>query len=160
MQMPSGEKFKQQNKERNDKYTQYVELVSPKQSTWKSLSSAFWIGGLICVLGQVFFDLARLMFKVSEDKASTIALIILIFLTALLTGIGIFDKIAYYGGGGSFLPITGFANAISSAAVEFKAEGLIFGLSSKFYTIAGPVIVNGILSSFIVGIIYFIIGLF
>ena len=160
MQMPSGEKFKQQNKERNDKYTQYVELVSPKQSTWKSLFSAFWIGGLICVLGQVFFDLARLMFKVSEDKASTIALIILIFLTALLTGIGIFDKIAYYGGGGSFLPITGFANAISSAAVEFKAEGLIFGLSSKFYTIAGPVIVNGILSSFIVGIIYFIIGLF
>jgi len=160
MQMPSGEKFKQQNKERNDKYTQYVELVSPKQSTWKSLFSAFWIGGLICVLGQVFFDLARLMFKVSEDKASTIALIILIFLTALLTGIGIFDKIAYYGGGGSFLPITGFANAISSAAVEFKAEGLIFGLSSKFYTIAGPVIVNGILSSFIVGIIYFFIGLF
>lgn len=160
MEMPSGDTFKQQHKERNDKYTQYVELVSPKQITWKSLFNAFWIGGLICLLGQILYDLAKLMFKVSEDKASTIALIILIFLTALFTGIGIFDKIAYYGGGGSFLPITGFANAISSAAIEFKAEGLIFGLSSKFYTVAGPVIVNGILSSFIVGLIYYIIGLF
>ncbi|HEY8389423.1 MAG TPA: stage V sporulation protein AC [Clostridia bacterium] len=160
MEIPSGEKFKEKHKERNKKYTDYVELVSPKQTTWKSLFNAYWIGGLICLLGQVLFDLARLIFKVSEDKASTIALIVLIFLTALLTGIGIFDKIAYYAGGGTFLPITGFANAISSAAIEFKAEGLIFGLSSKFYTVAGPVIVNGILSSFIVGLIYYIIGLF
>ncbi len=160
MQMPSEEKFKGQHKQRNDKYSQYVELVSPKQTSWKSLFNAFWIGGLICVLGQVLFDLSKLIFKVSEDKASSIALVVLMFLTALLTGIGIFDKIAYYGGGGSFLPITGFANAISSAAIEFKAEGLIFGLSSKFYTIAGPVIVNGIVSSFVVGLIYYIIGLF
>jgi stage V sporulation protein AC len=158
--MPSEEKFKGQHKQRNDKYSQYVELVSPKQTSWKSLFNAFWIGGLICVLGQVLFDLSKLIFKVSEDKASSIALVVLMFLTALLTGIGIFDKIAYYGGGGSFLPITGFANAISSAAIEFKAEGLIFGLSSKFYTIAGPVIVNGIVSSFVVGLIYYIIGLF
>lgn len=160
MDMPTGEKFKQQYKERNKKYTDYVELVSPKQTTWKSLLNAFWIGGVICLFGQILFDLSKIILSVPDDIAQTIALIVLIFLTALLTGIGVFDKIAYYGGGGSFLPITGFANAISSAAIEFKSEGIIFGLSSKFYTIAGPVIVNGILASFIVGLIYYIIGLF
>lgn len=160
MEIPSVEQFKQKYKDRNQRYINYVEMVSPKQTTWKSLLNAFLIGGTICLLGQILFDLAKLIFSVPDDKAQTIALLVLIFLTALLTGIGVFDKIAYYGGGGSFLPITGFANAISSAAIEFKAEGLIFGLSSKFYTVAGPVIVNGILASFIVGLIYYIAGLF
>lgn len=160
MEIPSADQFKQKNKDRNQRYIDYVELVSPKQTAWKSLPNAFLIGGTICLIGQVFFDLAKMIFKVPDDTAQTIALVALIFMTALLTGIGVFDKIAYYGGGGSFLPITGFANAISSAAIEFKSEGLIFGLSSKFYTVAGPVIVNGIISSFIVGLIYYIIGLF
>lgn len=160
MEIPSGDQFKQKYKDRNQKYINYVELVSPKQSTWKSLFNAFWIGGTICLLGQILFDLSKIIFSVSDDIAQTIALVVLIFLTVLLTGIGVFDRIAYYGGGGSFLPITGFANAIASSAIEFKAEGFIFGLSSKFFSVAGPVLVNGILASFIVGLIYYIIGLF
>jgi stage V sporulation protein AC len=158
--IPSGDQFKQKNKDRNQRYIDYVELISPQQNAWKSLFNAFWIGGTICLIGQILFDLSKVIFSAPDDIAQTIALIVLIFLTALLTGLGLFDKIAYYGGGGSFLPITGFANAISSAAVEYKTEGFIFGLSSKFYTVAGPVIVNGILASFIVGLIYYIIGLF
>lgn len=160
MEIPSREQFNQRYKDRNQRYIDYVELVSPKQTSWKSLLNAFLIGGTICLLGQILFDLSKVIFSAPDDIAQSIALIILIFLTALLTGIGVFDKIAYYGGGGSFLPITGFANAISSAAIEYKSEGFIFGLSSKFYTVAGPVIVNGIIASFLVGLIYFIIGLF
>lgn len=160
MQITNGDEFKELHKDRNQNYSDYVELISPKQTTFKSLFNAFWIGGLICCIGQGVNDFTHGVFHVNQETSATVALVTLIFLTALLTGIGVFDKIAYYAGGGTFLPITGFANAISSAAIEFKAEGMIFGLSTKLYSIAGPVIVNGIVSSFAVGVIYYIIGLF
>lgn len=152
--------FKEVYKDRNERYVEYVEKVSPKQITWLSLFNAFWIGGLICCLGQFFYDMALLIFEgIDKTTASNISLVILIFLTALFTGIGWFDKLAYYGGGGSFLPITGFANSICSAAIEFKTEGYIFGTTSKFFTVAGPVIVNGVFGAFIVGLIYYFLGL-
>ena len=118
---------------------------------------AFLVGGLICALGQGFFDLYSYWFPyLSEPQVTSAMLITLIFLTALLTGIGVFDKIGAFGGAGTVIPITGFANSIASPAIEFKKEGIIFGVCVKMFSVAGPVIVNGIVASVISGLIYWI----
>lgn len=154
--------YKKLHEQRNKRYNEILERLSPNQNTFKSLLAAFWVGGVICCLGQLFGDLAYSVFfkGITKDTAANIAVLCLIFLTVVLTGFGIYDKIGYYAGGGSFLPITGFANSISSAAIEFKSEGFIFGLSTKLFTVAGPVLVNGITASALVGLVYYIIGLF
>lgn len=149
------------NKKRNEEYIKFVERYSPLQNTARSLLKAFVIGGVICCFGQFFSHMTMLIFpEISKDLAGVIGSVVLIFVTVVLTGFGVFDRIAYHGGGGTFLPITGFANSIASAAIEFKSEGIIFGLSAKFFSIAGPVIIGGIMSSFAVGFVYWIIGLF
>ncbi len=118
-------------------------------------------GGGICCLGQGIGDLLKLAFPtMAETSISSYVLIILIFLAALLTGIGVFDRIGAIAGAGTIIPITGFSNSIASPAMEFKNEGLIFGLCAKMFVIAGPVIVSGVVSSVIVGTIYLIVGLF
>ena len=109
------------------------------------------------MLGQGLTDIGRLVLKIPSSAASTFASIVLVFLTALLTGIGIFDKIGQYAGAGSFVPISGFANAMVSPALEFRREGLVLGLAAKLFTIAGPVLVYGIGASVIVGLLYAII---
>lgn len=145
-------------KKRNEAYNKYVKAKIPKTRPWPSLFNSFWVGGLICVLGQGINDLILLWFPtMAEQTAWTYTLVVLIFLASLLTGLGLYDRIGKFAGGGSIVPITGFSNSITSPAVEFKNEGIIYGLCVKMFTIAGPVIVSGIVASIIVGLIYLFI---
>ena len=115
---------------------------------------AFWVGGLICTLGQVFLEIGRGPMHMTNMAASTFSSTCIVFLTALLTGIGVFDRIGQYAGAGAFVPISGFANAMVSPAMEFRREGLVLGLGAKLFTIAGPVLVYGVSASVVVGILY------
>lgn len=135
-------------------YSQLTDQFSPPSNLWMGLLNAFWVGGVICLLGQGIMDLGTHAFGLTSRDAGSLSSIVLVFLTALLTGIGVFDKIGQYAGAGSFVPITGFANAMVSPALEFRREGLVLGLGAKLFTIAGPVLVYGVGSSVIVGIIY------
>ncbi len=144
--------------ELDKKYNQYVQSKIPKTKNFPTLINSFWVGGLICCIGQGLQDgLMALFPTMSLEVAGTWMLIILIFIASLLTGIGVFDRIGVFAGAGTIVPITGFSNSITSPAVEFKKEGIIFGLCVKMFTVAGPVIVNGIAVSFIIGLIYLII---
>ena len=116
---------------------------------------AFAVGGLICVLGQAITDISK-MNGADKETAGAITSSVLIFLSGLFTGLGLYEKLAKHAGAGTLVPITGFANAMVSPAIEFKNEGLIFGVGAKLFVIAGPVIVYGISSSIICGIIYYI----
>lgn len=145
-------------KERNQKYIEYIEAKSPKTKNFPSLINSFWVGGLICCLGQGIYDFLAYLFPAMTDtELGAWMLIVLIFITCLLTGIGIFDKIGNFAGAGTIVPITGFANSIASPALEYKKEGIIFGVCSKMFIVAGPVIVCGTVASVIVGIIYLFI---
>lgn len=146
------------DKERNKIYNKYVEAKIPKTKPFPSLLNSFLVGGIICVLGQGINDLILYIFpNMAEQSAWTYTLIILIFIASFLTGIGVYDKIGKFAGGGSIVPITGFSNSITSPAVEFKNEGIIFGMCVKMFSIAGPVIVCGVVASMAVGIIYLFI---
>lgn len=147
-----------ESKKRNQAYNQYVQARIPKTKPWPSLFNSFWVGGLICILGQGINDLLLLWVpNMAQQTAWGYTLIILIFIASFLTGIGVYDKIGKFAGGGSIVPITGFSNSISSAALEFKNEGIIYGLCVKMFTIAGPVIVCGVVASILVGIVYLFI---
>ena len=137
-----------------DHNAQLVEKHSPKSLMAQGLFRAFWVGGLICVLGQVFLEIGRGPMHMTNMAASTFSSTCIVFLTALLTGIGVFDRIGQYAGAGAFVPISGFANAMVSPAMEFRREGLVLGLGAKLFTIAGPVLVYGVSASVVVGILY------
>lgn len=141
------------------KFQVLTEKNKPKPKIFKNCILAFVVGGAICTIGE-FIQETLLKYGVPEDDVKIWLPVIMVFLGALLTGIGIYDKIATFGGGGTVVPITGFANAIVAPAIEFKKEGFVFGVASKMFTIAGPVLVYGIGSSVIIGLIYYIIGLF
>ncbi|MCR5553374.1 MAG: SpoVA/SpoVAEb family sporulation membrane protein [bacterium] len=146
------------NEKRNQNYLKYVEQKSPKASWFKSLFHAFLIGGAICCFGQMCGDIIKSYFPLMDILLiGTWINVIVITLTILLTAFGVFDKIARFGGAGTIIPISGFANSISSCAIEFKKEGLVFGLGAKMFYIAGPVIANGVAYSLIVGIVYYIL---
>lgn len=130
--------------------------VRPKSKLLKNCINAFWTGGLICIIGQLIMNYFTSL-GLPKDDVSSLVSISMVFLGAFLTGIGVYDKIAGFAGAGSLVPITGFANSIVSPAMEFKREGFIFGVAAKMFTIAGPVLVYGIGSSVVVGIIYYII---
>ncbi len=143
------------NLDRNKKYNAYVDSKKPLTKNFPTLIYAYIVGGLICMLGQGINDLLLNWFPtMSVEAASGWASIVLIFLASLLTGLGLYDRIGVFAGAGSIVPITGFSNSITSPAMEFKKEGIIFGLCVKMFTVAGPVIVNGVTISVIVGIIY------
>lgn len=146
------EKRTQKNLSKN--YDKMVSQFTPPSSIFKNCIKAFIIGGLICVIGQFVMN-----FFISQgfDKqmVANSTSIVMIFLGAFLTGIGVYDKIGDHAGAGSVVPITGFANSIVSPAIEFKREGFVLGVGAKMFTIAGPVLVYGISSSIIVGIIYY-----
>ena len=145
-------------KKRNEAYTRYVQAKIPKTKAWPSLFNSFWVGGVICCISQGINDLILLWFpNMAEQTAWAYTLIALIFIASFLTAIGVYDKIGKFAGGGSIVPITGFSNSITSPALEFKHEGIIYGICVKMFTIAGPVIVSGVVASFIVGIIYLFI---
>ena len=135
------------------KFEVLSEQEKPKPKIIKDCICAFVIGGIICDVGQLIMYILE-GYDFSKDEVSSITSIIMVFLGALLTGIGVYDKIAEFGGAGTVVPITGFANAIVSPAIEFKKEGFVFGVASKMFTIAGPVLVYGIGTSVIIGVIY------
>lgn len=135
-------------------YSWLTDQLSPPSKLGSGLFRAFWVGGLICALGQAITNIGLTWLKMNARDASTLASVTLVFLTALLTGIGVFDKIGKYAGAGSFVPITGFANAMVAPALEFRREGLVMGVGGKLFTIAGPVLVYGVGASVLYGIIY------
>jgi len=139
----------------NKIYQDYVDKKSPNSPLLKNCFNAFWIGGLICSIGQVIFSYCTFR-GLSETSAGTVVSIILIGLSAFLTGLNIFNKIGKIAGAGSLVPITGFANSIVAPAMEYKSEGFIMGVGAKMFTIAGPVLVYGISTSIIVGLVYLI----
>lgn len=140
----------------NEQYKEYVKTKSPNSSTVKDCVLAFIVGGIICLIGQ-FIGIYLGNIGFNKETSATLTSIILIFIGALLTGLNVYDDIAKYGGAGTIVPITGFANSIVSSAMEFKTEGFIMGLGAKMFTIAGPVIVFGVISSVICGVIYYLI---
>ena len=136
-------------------YGKLVKDMSPKSPMGKDCLNAFWIGGLICAIGQVILN-GYTTLGLPKDDAGTATSMTLVALSALLTGFSLYDNIAKHAGAGTLVPITGFANAISSAAIEFKTEGWCLGVGSKIFTIAGPVIVYGIAASVVYGFIYWL----
>ncbi len=143
---------------RNEQFVKYVEAKTPKTKTFPTLIWAYLVGGIICMIGQGINDALMAIFPtMGQEEASTWMLIILIFIASLLTGLGLYDRIGVFAGGGSIVPITGFSNSITSPAMEFKKEGIIFGLCVKMFSVAGPVLVCGLVISFITGIIYLFI---
>ena len=140
-------------------YGKLVKEMSPPSPMGKDCLLAFVIGGLICTLGQVFMNWYQSLGAAKND-AGTYASMSLVVLSALLTGLSLYDNIAKFAGAGTLVPITGFANSIAAPAVEFKTEGMILGLGAKMFTIAGPVIVYGVSASVVYGLIYWIMTLF
>lgn len=137
----------------NKEYQDYVDTKSPNSPIFKNCFNAFWVGGLICIIGQLIFDYC--IFRgISQEITGTIVSISLIFLSSLLTALNIFNRIGKFAGAGSLIPITGFANSIISPAMEYKSEGFIMGVGAKMFTVAGPVLVYGISASVVVGLAY------
>lgn len=144
---------------RNDLYLSYVEAKSPKGSWLKPLFHAFIVGGSICVFGQLIGDIIKTIDPIINFKTvSSWISAIIIFLTTVFTGFGVFDSLGRFAGAGTVIPITGFANSIASSAMEFRHEGMVFGLGAKMFYVAGPVLVNSVTFSIIVGLIYLLFG--
>lgn len=137
------------------KFNKLSSQSTPKPNLLKRCFYAFVVGGLICDIGQ-FFNNYFLSLGIAKDDVPTYVAIVMVFIGALLTGLGVYDKIANFAGAGTVVPITGFANAIVSPAMEFKREGFIFGVAAKMFTIAGPVLVYGITASVLIGLIHYI----
>lgn len=146
---------KQNKSKAVEEYAKLVERLSPKSEMGQGMLRAFWVGGVICMIGQGINDMFSRVLLWGAQAASTATSICLIFLSALLTGIGVYDRIGKYAGAGSIVPITGFANSVVAPAMEFRREGLVMGVGAKLFTLAGPVLVYGISSSIIVGLIAF-----
>ena len=140
-------------------YGKLVEQMAPQSPVLKDCIMAFLIGGLICTVGQLIMN-GYMALGMEKEQAGTAMSMTLVALSALLTGLSLYDNIAKHAGAGTLVPITGFANAIASAAIEFKTEGFILGVGAKMFTIAGPVIVYGVAASVIYGLIYWITTLF
>ena len=135
-------------------YSEMVKKASPDSKCYRDVPLAFLIGGLICVIGQGLTDLYSNM-GFDNRTASAFCTMTLVFLSALFTGLGLYEKLAKYGGAGTLVPVTGFANAVASPAVEFKSEGYVLGLGAKIFIIAGPVILYGTAASVLYGLIYY-----
>lgn len=139
----------------NDEYKRLSDSRQPRSRLIPNLLKAFFVGGLICCLGQLFIDLYSSL-GLNKDAAGSLASVSLVFLGALATGLGLYDRLGKFAGGGSLVPITGFANSVVSPALEFKTEGLISGTAAKMFVIAGPVVVYGISASVVYGLIYWL----
>lgn len=142
--------------ERNKEYNDYVKQVTTTTSLPKNMLWAFIAGGIICALGQIIGDMIK-SYGIPEEDANSITILILIGASAILTGLNIYQKIGNKCGAGALVPITGFANSVAASAIEFKVEGQVFGIGCKIFTIAGPVILYGIFSSWLLGVVYWIL---
>ena len=144
------------NFETAKQYQSYVDKKSPNSPIFKNCICAFFVGGLICCIGQVILDICKAR-GLSVELSGTVCSIVLIGITAFLTGLNLFNRIGKFAGAGSLIPITGFANSVVSPAMEYKSEGYIMGVGAKMFTVAGPVLVYGISTSILVGLVYFIL---
>lgn len=140
----------------NKNYLEYIKTMDPPSKHLKNCTSAFLVGGIICVIGQ-FFRFMLQYAGLSGDVLAAAVSVILIFFGCLLTGLGVYDRIGRHAGAGSIVPITGFANSVASPAIEFKTEGWIYGMAAKMFTVAGAIIVFGVCSGVLVGLIYLFI---
>ena len=140
-----------------DRYARLVDSLSPKSKMGQGLIRAFWVGGVICVIGQCCIEAGLAWLDMTPSTASTFASMVLVFLTALLTGLGVFDKIGQYAGAGAFVPISGFANCLTSCAIEGRTEGPIFGIGSNMFKLAGSVLTYGITAAFVFGTIRYLL---
>ena len=139
------------------KYADYIKVITPVHNLWISMGKAFITGGLICTLGQFIMNWATDRYGLEAEAAGTWTSIILVFLSALCTGLNIYQKLVKFGGAGALVPITGFANSVAAPAIEFRSEGQVFGIGVKIFTIAGPVILYGIFSSWVLGFGYWLL---
>lgn len=144
--------------ETRKEYEQYVEQVTPRQNLPLHMTRAFFVGGLICLLGQFILNYCAHR-GISQKDAAAWCSLILIALSALLTGLNLYQRLVTFGGAGALVPITGFANSVAAPAIEYKKEGQVFGVGAKIFTIAGPVILYGIFTSWILGILYCLLGM-
>lgn len=145
-------------KQREQKeYQEYVKAVTPVHNLWMNMTKAFVTGGVICMIGQGILNYCKTAGLDKEISAGWCA-VVLVFLSALLTGLNIYPRIAKWGGAGALVPITGFANSVAAPAIEYKKEGQVMGIGCKIFTIAGPVILYGIFTSWVLGIVYCIFG--
>lgn len=153
----------EQKEKKNQEYNEYVKQVTPTHSLPANMIKAFITGGMICILGQLILNAAVNTFGLDKDTAGSWCSMILVLLSVVLTGLNIYPSIANWGGAGALVPITGFANSVAAPAIEFQKEGQVFGIGCKIFTIAGPVILYGIFTSWALGLIYWIgkmIGVF
>jgi stage V sporulation protein AC len=141
-------------------YKEIVQKAEPKPPRLRNALNAFWVGGLVCVLGEGITDFYEAVLGISHKKAGDPEVATLIFLAALLTGLGVFDKMARFAGAGLGVPVTGFANAMTSSAMEFKREGLVFGIGSRMFQLAGSVVVFGVVTAFLVGLVAAVVQMF
>ena len=147
-------------KREEKEYQDYVEQVTPKKNLWLQMVKAFFVGGFICLIGQVIIWIGMNQFGLDKEVAGTWCSVLLVLTSVILTGFNWYGSIVKFGGAGALVPITGFANSVSSASIEYKREGQVFGIGSKIFTIAGPVILYGIVTSWILGLIFWIWSLF
>jgi len=150
--MEQSEKKQMQAKE----YEKYVKKMTPTHNLWLQMAKAFLVGGLICVLGQFIVNYCTNELGLDKDTAGSWCSLSLVLLSVVLTGFNLFSKLAKWGGAGALVPITGFANSVASPAIEYKKEGWVFGVGCKIFTIAGPVILYGIFSSWVLGVVYWV----
>lgn len=144
-------------RQNDEEYNKYVEIVTPKHSCAKNCIHAFLVGGAICIIGQGIHDIAVNYFDCNEEDAGSWTSIILVLTSVILTGLNLYKKLAKYGGAGALVPITGFANSVAAPTIEYQKEGEVFGKGVKVFTIAGPVILFGIFTSWVLGLIYWIL---
>lgn len=143
------------NEEQKNQYNEYVKQVTPTHNLPLEMGKAFLTGGIICILGQFILNTAMNM-GIDKDTAGTWCSVLLVLTSILLTGFNIYPAIAKWGGAGALVPITGFANGVAAPAIEYKKEGQVFGVGSKIFTIAGPVILYGVFTSWVLGLLYWI----
>ena len=141
---------------KKQEYAEYVKSVTPKHNIWMQMLRAFITGGIICTIGQFILNYTTNTLGMDKQTSGSWCSLILVLISVLLTGFNIYPSIVKWGGAGALVPITGFANSVAASAIEFKKEGWVFGVGCKIFTIAGPVILYGILSSWVLGLVYWI----
>lgn len=148
------------DEQKKQEFEQYVKSVTPTHNLWLQMCKAFLVGGIICTIGQFILNMATNQYGLDKQKAGSWCSLILVLVAVILTGLNLYPRIAKWGGAGALVPITGFANSVAAPAIEFQKEGQVFGIGCKIFTIAGPVILYGIFSSWLLGVIYWVLKMF
>lgn len=155
--MKKDEKLTKAQQVRNEAYNEYVESITPKNNLLLCMAKAFVLGGIICTIGQVILNVGTNVLGLNKQDAGTWCSIILVLCSVVLTSLNVYPSFADWGGAGALVPITGFANGVCSSAIEFQKEGQVFGIGCQIFRIAGPVILYGIFSSWVLGLIYWVL---